>query len=388
MILDAILAVLREPSNAGALKQLAAIPPHPAQIPSRALVARIEDEVAADPARHFTFDHDGRATLNTSTHQLSAGNFETPSIAELRSRIEGPGSAKATLRLSVLLGRSPFTDVATLQAHASERSIFQVASQFNCLESPGAHRIVPVREYFDDPTQGPRASIAAFPATLLRHYQARRSDGSRFTQKTNGEQIDLLADACGGRVTRNGYLTGENLDPERLLQSLTTNFHQIRLGVHSEVEPAASGAGLRGDARPHAASTITQIFTSTVAGGSYGGDRHLGGHFPEISRQLLRAAYLGTFLAAVSLPRACVVATLVGGGVFRNDLAEIWNAITWAAAEIEPLMTDDLDIIVNAHTSLTVAPPSLRDQILDDVRTRTGTMLKFDGAAPPSVLSM
>ena len=40
----------------------------------------------------------------------------------------------------------------------------------------------------------PRASISAFPATLLRHYAAPAPDGRRFVQQTGGPQIDLLAD--------------------------------------------------------------------------------------------------------------------------------------------------------------------------------------------------
>ena len=51
------------------------------------------------------------------------------------------------------------TDIGALQASAPPGSLFQVASQFNCLESPGAY-VTPVAAYLGDPTQGPRASIS------------------------------------------------------------------------------------------------------------------------------------------------------------------------------------------------------------------------------------
>src|SRR3989442_929187 len=81
------------------------------------------------------------------------------------------------------------------QAPAPPGSLFQVASQFNCLESPGEF-VVPVAEYFNDPTQGPRASISAFPGTLVRHYAAPAPDGSRFVQTNDGPQLNLLEGVC------------------------------------------------------------------------------------------------------------------------------------------------------------------------------------------------
>src|SRR5206468_2080013 len=126
-----------------------------------------------DPERAFAFDSTRRATLSIGTFGWSAGHFETPSIGELRSRSTGEGGIG---RLWVFEGISPATDIGALQAAGGGRSLFQVASQFNCLESPGPS-IVPVAEYFSDFTQGPRASISAFPATLQRHYAARGSDG-------------------------------------------------------------------------------------------------------------------------------------------------------------------------------------------------------------------
>src|SRR5262245_50195353 len=79
------------------------------------------------------------------------GRFESLSIGDLRRRIEG-GAGES--RLFVFAGVSPATDIGALQATAGGRPLFQVASQFNCLESP-ASTVVSVAGYFSDPTQGP-----------------------------------------------------------------------------------------------------------------------------------------------------------------------------------------------------------------------------------------
>ena len=85
-----------------------------------------------------------------------------------------------------------------------------------------------------------------------------------------------------------------------------------------------------------------QDFTSTIAGGGYGGERALGTEFGGVCRQLLRTAYLGTLLAAASLRRDRVVLTLIGGGVFGNPVSLILEAIAWAAEEVERLLAKDL----------------------------------------------
>jgi len=172
----------------------------------RCWVAAAETAIRSNSARALCIDANGFAKVAVDGNTWSAGRFETCSIAELRSRcaVDAAKTTRGRLRLWVLDGASPAADIGTLQATSSEGTLFQVASQFNCLESPGPW-VTPVANYFSDPTQGPRASISAFPATLLRHYAAPHHDGSRFVQKTAGEQLDLLADALGPGACQDGY---------------------------------------------------------------------------------------------------------------------------------------------------------------------------------------
>lgn len=378
-MLDVLLSAIHDPSIEEALRnevgRLTALLQDSRRPDAQKLVAATERFVSANPEKAFEFDDHGIATLATPDGTWSAGRFETASIAKLRDRVRSrPNAGDGRIRLSVLLGRSPVMDIGALQAHAGEGALFQVASQFNCLEAPGA-RIVPVPQYFSDRTQGPAASISAFPATLLRHYAAPRKDGARFVQ-TPAEQIDLLEGAFGRKVCRNGYFTGEGMSGASAVDVLEENFEEIEIGLHDEAD-VALGYQMAGTV-PEGASRLGQVFTSTVAGGGYGGDHHLGESFNAVCRLLLRASYLGTLLAAEALNRRKVVLTLIGGGVFGNPVQEIWNALVWAIDEMREYVSRDLEIIVNGFDLQRRIPNTDLGQ---EVAKRAGGVAMFDGTS-------
>jgi hypothetical protein len=131
-------------------------------------------------------------------------SFATPTFGELRARCRPRVSPP--VRFAVVLGADEITDIGALQASAPPRMLFQVASQFNCLESPGPY-VVRVAEYFNDPTQGPRTAVSGFPGALLRHYAAPGLDGTRFVQ-TGARHLNVVADAVPSSIAevRSGYL--------------------------------------------------------------------------------------------------------------------------------------------------------------------------------------
>jgi hypothetical protein len=335
----------------------------------RGLLAAIEREVASDPDRCFTFDDGGEATLSAAGRTWAAGRFETPSLGELRARVAArPRAGDGRLALSVLRGAHPLTDIGTLQATAPPRSLFQVASQFNCLESPGPY-LVPVRDYPGDPTQGPRASVSAFPGTFLRHYRAPAADGTRFVQ-TSDRGLNLLADAVDPEVAepRSGYLqVAQVRDLEALASSLDDRFDRIRVGVHSGVEVVLGHDW--GGPVPGAPRRIAQVFTSTLALGAYGADDGSVA-LATARRHLLRAAYLGTLLAALDLGCETVVLTLIGGGVFGNPHRDIWDAIHWALDQADPHADGRALVLVNTRERLADADRAR-------VTARGGTVVEF-----------
>ena len=345
----------------------------------RGQVARIEAVVRARPGAALHFDAEGTGSLRIGDACFAAGRFETISIGALRRRAaeSRAGASGGRVRLWVLDGVSPATDIGSLQAAAGPGTLFQVASQFNCLESPGPY-VTPVANYFSDPTQGPRASVSAFPGTLLRHYAAPSGDGKRFVQTTDGRQLNLLEAVCSPRVAevRSGYLTSSEIaDPSAFIKTLESRFEEIRIGMHDDV-PVVLGYNWDGDVGGDC--HIGQVFTSTFAGGGYSSTRGRDTDYRSICTVLLRAAYLGTLLAAAALRRPKVVLTLIGGGVFSNPIPLIWESIRWAVSEVEPLARQDMNVVVNGRN----LGDRLRvEDILPAVRASGGVVVVFSPEA-------
>lgn len=333
----------------------------------RTLVGAAERAVRTDPRTAITFD-EGSATVTAGDRQYGGGRFAPRSVGELRAAVATRSDATAPPpTFSVVEGSDTVTDIGALQAMAAPGTLFQVASQFNCLEAPGPY-LVPVAEYLTDPTQGPRASISAFPGTLVRHYAAPDPAGGIFTQ-TRGHQIDLLADALPphvGRV-RAGYPQTANIrNLEAAATALEDNFDRIRVGVHDDVE-VVLGADWDGAVlgRPR----IAQVFTSTLATGIYGHGEAMTGPVEAICRHLLRAAHLGTLLAALDLGRTRVVLTMIGGGVFANPHHLILDAALWATDQVAALGAGPLDVVLNSHA---LDPAIDRDWLAQECRRHGG----------------
>ncbi|MDX5317796.1 MAG: hypothetical protein LPK38_00295, partial [Actinomycetes bacterium] len=269
-----------------------------------AQVAAAERAIRMAPDDVLRLADDGGASVVVGERTYAGGRFAARPIGELRAAVTG----RSAPTLSVIAGGGPLADIGALQAWAGRGTLFQVASQFNCLESPGPY-LVEVADYVHDSTQGPRASISAFPGTLVRHYAAPDGLGGTFTQ-SGDRQLDLLADALPPEVGRvhAGYLKAHHVDAQRAAEALADRFDAIRVGVHDDVE-VVLGADWRGAVagRPR----IAQVFTSTLAAGMYGGGEQVTGALAEVCRQLLRAAYLGTLLAAIDLGRTRVLLTMI-----------------------------------------------------------------------------
>jgi protein-tyrosine phosphatase len=338
------------------------------------LLDHVEREVAASPGSCLSFGEDGEATLSAAGRTFAAGRFTTPTIGELRSRVAArPHAAGGRVVLSVLHGAHPLSDIGTLQATAPPGTLFQVASQFDCLEAPGPY-VVRVRDYLGDSTQGPRASVSAFPGTFLRHYCAPAADGSRFEQ-TDERCLNLLADVFDASIAevRSGYLQTQHVrDEDALARALVERFDHIRVGVHAGVE-VVFGNNWSGPV-PNPSQRISQVFTSTMALGSYShrAPDESAQPLATACRQLLRAAYLGTLLAALELDCKTSVLTMIGGGVFGNRHRDIWDAIHWSLDAVDPLVVGTKHVLVNTREPVA-------DADRDHVRRRGGAFVELGG---------
>jgi hypothetical protein len=358
-------ALLRDPAALEALRAAIRVP---SPVTAEARSAELEALVIRDPGA-LTIDAMGHGTLHTPEGDVSAGRFSIPSIASLRAALRSStASVGHRARLSVLEGSDALTDIGALQATAPPGVLFQAASQFNCLESPDPE-VVPVHEYVFDPTQGPRASVSALAGTLLRHHAAPAPDGTRFTQTTE-RCLNLLGDVVTPELAevRCGYLSSHFVhEMPALAAALTSGFESLRVGLHDDVE-VMFGSNWNG--RPlRPGMRIGQVFTSTIAMGGYGqddGSRAMA----EVRRTLQRAAYVGTLFGAASVGRNTVVLTLIGGGVFGNPPAVIWDAIGFALREIDPYLAAPFHVVVAARTPLTSEQRAL-------VRDRGGFIASF-----------
>lgn len=354
MIEELMNAVATEANRLRWMRQITGTVPQ-----SRKTVLDAERAVRAHPEDSFRFDSHGFAKLEVEQKSWDAGRFDTLSLASLRARVS-ENAICGRCRLCVLQGSAALSDVAVLQAFFGGDAVFQVASQFNALESP-APSIVRVSDYFHDPTQGPRASISAFPGTLLRQYAAPRLGGGRFTQVEDAEQVNLLVNVAHPETARvkNGYLRARDVfNPEGFAESLIREHDAIQVGVHEGVEVVRGYAWDGPTAYPH--QRIAQIFTSTLAAGGYSPEIDIRTDpWRTIASQLLRAAYLGTLLAAVVLRKQTVILTLIGGGVFGNPHELIRDSISWACDEFEAV-GPAIDVVVNIREN---DPTPYRDAV-------------------------
>ena len=234
---------------------------------------------------------------------------------------------------------------------ANANAVFQVASQFNCLEM-ASPQMVPedgVGIYEHDWTQGPACSISAGAGTIYRNYFA---NVNREIGQTQNNQVDCLSDVgqyFGGDLWRmeNGYCFPTSASLARIEQHLSASSKEtlaeirgkLKVGVQSKTQVTI------GDAT----HLVTQVFCSALPI-SYSEipDSHWN-HFPRL---ILDATYEATFHVAVQnrIETGCpkLYLTLVGGGVFGNRLDWILAAI---GRSLELFAWADLDVYIVSHGS-------------------------------------
>ncbi|MEM9214144.1 MAG: hypothetical protein AAGD25_07320 [Cyanobacteria bacterium P01_F01_bin.150] len=265
-----------------------------------------------------------RFTSNANNRTFDAGAFSTPSLSDLRGKTK-PGTGQ-NIRVAELVGdvRSLHLDIANANA------VFQVASQFNCLEMAAPH-VIPeagVGIYENDWTQGPACSICAGAGTIYRNYFA---DVNGVTGQTHNNQIDCLSEI--GRYfgsdawqMQNGYCfpTPSGLSSIEIQlslcreQALDDIRGRLKVGVQAKTQVTI------GDAT----HMVTQVFCSALPIAYSDIPTAHWNYFPRL---ILDATYEATFhvalqnLADTGCPKLYL--TLVGGGVFGNKLAWILSSI-------------------------------------------------------------
>jgi len=288
--------------------------------------------------------------------RYDVGLFYTPTLGEMRKmvqRISRPGKLKIT---------HAFGDVADKQSDPENRyATFQVASQFNCLEFVGP-AVTPehgVTGYINDRTQGPACSISCGPATVFRNYFA-KTRNKQYGQ-TKDDMIDCLRDVSKVLGNTNnslyevkgGYTLANNLQLKELNATLADLKaadridevrKALRVGVHEGVQVTSTKWGK--SPVNNANQKVTQVFASACAVAyNLPTPPHMWKDFASL---ILEASYEATLCAAIiAAHKNCgrdgsnkVFLTLLGGGVFGNDIEWIVNAIRTACQRYEDYALD------------------------------------------------
>lgn len=299
-------------------------------------------------------------TSGVNGRSFDAGEFETPTLTELRARVGAPQGRPR-------VGHEAIGDVLELHAvEANRNAMFQVASQLNCLEfaDPRETPEDGVTPYASDPTQGPACSLAAAAATVYRNYFV--PVGGCIGQRAD-RQLDNLADALAllgppesFATVRNGYAFS---DAQRLggtgaaLEAAGRDafIGRMRIGVQTAAQVTFASRFVE----PEHPCFVSQAFCSALSCGYDNSPRAL---WAPLATAVLDAAYEATLLAA----RAGVAAgtcsgvvwlTFLGGGAFGNDPAWIADAIGRA---IRIAGDDTLDIRIGHYRRI---DPTMRERI-------------------------
>lgn len=260
------------------------------------------------------------------------GRLETPSLAELRERVQTMPKPQGMLKVSEVVAnvQSLHTDPENTDA------FFQVASQFNLLEMTSPH-ITPemgVARYENDHTQGPACAIAAGAGTIYRNYFA-PVNGQ--IGQTAHRQIDCLAD-LGITLNnsnqnlwamQNGYAlasaTGLHTITDilkALAQTQRDELRQLlRIGIQWNTQVTLHNC----------LHTVTQAYCSALPVAYSNQAAHL---WEDFARLILEAAYEASLCGAIlnqqhtGNPNAYF--TLLGGGAFGNKTNWIMDSLMYA----------------------------------------------------------
>lgn len=244
------------------------------------------------------------------------GDFTTVSLMDLEATVELIPHHE-TMPPIHLFTRSSLTheeefDTSSLQCKAPPNSIFQVASNFNCLE---------VSSTTDNPLDGTYLSFLMEDKTQGPSAMGGTGYGSiRILHEHHKQTISLLEDVDVS--DRNGKLYESRL---RLsdLKGVEQNYKRIKVGVLRNTRSIIDRNQTFGDSVLYypKGSRIHQVLTSTCI------VRTPSKKALEFQKWFLRVAYEAIYLLAIEHQSPWLVLTFVGGGVFKNDINTIIQVI-------------------------------------------------------------
>jgi hypothetical protein len=286
---------------------------------------------------------------NPNGRVVRAGAFRLMTIAQLVAQIEQspPLAAPRPQCLLKILTREDrdsthFVDVGRLQSDpANKLAVFQAASNFNTVEAmeeatpPDSESFT--EKYIYDVTQGPQASVSAGGAAITRVHAAFYDPSKPASEwnQTAKRQVELLGNVKEYYTVQNGYVvfTRKEKPLPQSEQEREALLAQMQVGLHTEAEVTFAGfhdpdnlMALPPSANPQ---LIDQVFCAAVnIAQGYSGEANAEAPGAiDKAKLVLRAAYRGSYLAAIANGRTKLFLTLIGGGVFGNKMSDIYDII-------------------------------------------------------------
>ena len=286
------------------------------------------------------------------------GMFDRPTLAELNNCINSAEYADYFKTLeSRNIGGLTFMhivtrDVALLHCDPTNAgAVFQVASQFNCLEmfdttyTPN----MGVTIYSDDPTQGPACAMACPSALVYRNYFVKHFKNNTQYNGQCEQQIDNLEDI--GEllknttnqfwIMQNGYVIIDNVTK---LEQVSTEINRkpsnsvrdvLRVGVHWSTSVVDN---TKKNLMKH---RVCQVYASALPVSTTYNTNIPYTHidtWTDFAKCILDGSYMATLciaalIALKSQRRITCYLTLIGGGAFGNKPEWIIEAIKKALDE-------------------------------------------------------
>ncbi|MCS4041517.1 hypothetical protein [Salinibacter ruber] len=308
------------------------------------------------------------------------GTLKIPSLADLRAEtreaetseaeISGAETAEEGAPSGASLSlRQVVADVQDLHVDpANEGALFQVASQFNLLETAGPS-VVPedgVGRYERDQTQGPACAIAAGAGTIYRNYFAEVEGQTGQTAERQINCLEGIGAALGNEQEdlwrmENGYALASDAGLRRVGEQLrrmsATEKDRLRgrlqVGIQEETEVTLSREAALSEETdpPEAGHTVTQVYGSALPVAYSAAPAELWAPFAKL---VLEAAYEATLRAGIQNGKRSggwtTYLTLLGGGAFGNRPEWIIGAIRRALnACRECLLEWPLDVAIVSY---------------------------------------
>lgn len=306
---------------------------------------KIDPEAASEKCEKTNSVVDQVVLVSPNGHRFFPGNFEAPQLAELRRRVaalavdleQQPrcGISENCSRLQVEIVTGNIREMHTAEVAAG--SVFQVASQFNCLEfiDPSCTPECGVTKYLWDKSQGPACALACAASTVWRNYFLPVNTSGQSGQRSDC-QLNCLSDVMmllgqGLIEVRNGYVSAPDDQTLFMKTSELTEEEQdaIRASLRIGIQWDAEVTDLRVEHRKNPETKkweqhglrcgpVTQVFCSAVAL-----KPKAAGAWRPFAQLILEAAYEAT-LGIATLNQACgkscnVYLTQLGGGNFHNE---------------------------------------------------------------------